>query len=127
MASTENGALNTVVCVKLDMAEDRYRRRLAWPQAQPRKLPAGPYVSTSERAGPMTPKSFHRPITRLGKRAGLPFPIHPHMLRHACGFALADAGHDTRALQAYLGHRNIQNTTRYTALAPDRFKGFWRD
>ena len=49
------------------------------------------------------------------------------MLRHACGFKLANDGVDTRALQAYLGHRNIQNTTRYTALAPDRFKSFWRD
>jgi integrase len=50
----------------------------------------------------------------------------PHMLRHACGFALANKGHDTRALQAYLGHRNIQHTVRYTELAPDRFKDFWR-
>jgi len=50
----------------------------------------------------------------------------PHMLRHACGFALANAGHDTRALQAWLGHRNIQHTVRYTELAPDRFKDFWR-
>jgi type 1 fimbriae regulatory protein FimB/type 1 fimbriae regulatory protein FimE len=49
------------------------------------------------------------------------------MLRHACGYKLANDGHDTRSLQAYLGHRNIQNTTRYTALAPDRFKSFWRD
>jgi type 1 fimbriae regulatory protein FimB len=48
------------------------------------------------------------------------------MLRHACGFALAGKGHDTRALQAYLGHRNIQHTVRYTELAPDRFKDFWR-
>jgi len=74
----------------------------------------------------MTPKSFHTLIARLGERAGMPFPIHPHMLRHACGYKLANDGIDTRALQAYLGHRNIQNTTRYTALAPDRFKGFWR-
>jgi site-specific recombinase XerD len=51
---------------------------------------------------------------------------HPHMLRHACGFALANSGHDTRALQAYLGHRNIQHTVRYTELAPDRLKDFWR-
>ena len=50
-----------------------------------------------------------------------------HMLQHACGFKLAKDGIDTRSLQAYLGHSNIQNTTRYTALAPDRFKGFWRD
>jgi site-specific recombinase XerD len=53
--------------------------------------------------------------------------VHAHMLRHACGYALANAGHDTRALQAYLGHRNIQNTTRYTALAKGRFAQFWKD
>jgi site-specific recombinase XerD len=55
-----------------------------------------------------------------------PFTIFPHMLRHACGYALANAGHDTRALQAWLGHKNIQHTVRYTELAPDRFKNFWR-
>jgi site-specific recombinase XerD len=54
------------------------------------------------------------------------FPIHPHMLRHGCGYALANAGHDTRALQAWLGHKNIQHTVRYTELAPNRFKNFWR-
>jgi integrase len=92
-----------------------------------REQPPGPHVFTSERGGPMTPKSFHALMVRVGERAGMPFPIHPHMLRHACGFALANAGHDTRALQAWLGHRNIQHTVRYTELAPDRFKGFWRD
>jgi site-specific recombinase XerD len=65
-------------------------------------------------------------IERAGEAAGFPFKAHPHMLRHACGFALANAGHDTRALQAYLGHRNIQHTVRYTELAPDRFEDFWR-
>src|SRR5262249_13298487 len=67
--------------------------------------------------------------TALGKflRRALEFPIHPHMLRHGCGYALANAGHDTRALQAWLGHKNIQHTVRYTELAPDRFKDFWRD
>jgi site-specific recombinase XerD len=59
--------------------------------------------------------------------ADLGIKAHAHMLRHACGYKLANDGHDTRYLQAYLGHRNIQNTTRYTALAPDRFKTFWRD
>ena len=54
----------------------------------------------------------------------LGFPAHPHMLRHACGFALANKGHDTRALQAYLGHKNIQHTVRYTELSPTRFKDF---
>ena len=84
------------------------------------------HVFTSERGGPMTPKSFHTLIARLGERAGMPFPIHPHMLRHACGYKLANDGHDTRALQAWLGHRNIQHTVRYTELAPDRFRDFWR-
>jgi site-specific recombinase XerD len=64
-------------------------------------------------------------FARIGLRAKLPFPVHPHMLRHACG-ALANAGHDTRALQAYLGHKNIQHTVRYSELAADRFKNFWR-
>jgi integrase len=85
-----------------------------------------PHVFTSERGGPMTPKSFHTLFARIGVRAKMPFPIHPHMLRHACGYALANAGHDTRALQAYLGHKNIQHTVRYTELAPDRFRDFWR-
>jgi site-specific recombinase XerD len=73
------------------------------------------------------PIGFHRLIQRLGEAANMPFPIHPHMLRHACGFKLANDGHDTRALQHYLGHKNIQHTVRYTEMAPDRFKGFWRD
>jgi integrase len=84
------------------------------------------HVFSSERGGPMTPKSFHALFARIGKWAKMPFPVHPHMLRHGCGYALANAGHDTRALQAYLGHRNIQHTVRYTELAPDRFKEFWR-
>jgi type 1 fimbriae regulatory protein FimB/type 1 fimbriae regulatory protein FimE len=75
----------------------------------------------------MSPKSFGTLFTRLGKRAAMPLFIHPHMLRHGCGYALANAGHDTRALQAWLGHRNIQHTVRYTELAADRFKNFWRD
>jgi site-specific recombinase XerD len=58
--------------------------------------------------------------------AGTGFKVHPHMLRHACGFALANKGHDTRALQAYLGYRNIQRAVRYTELAPDRFRSLWR-
>ena len=85
------------------------------------------HVFMSERDGPMTPKAFHALFGRIGSRAKMQFPIHPHMLRHGCGYALANAGHDTRALQAWLGHRNIQHTVRYTELAPDRFKNFWRD
>jgi type 1 fimbriae regulatory protein FimB/type 1 fimbriae regulatory protein FimE len=63
---------------------------------------------------------------RVGEVAKMQSPIHSHMLRHACGFKLAHAGHDTRALQHYLGHKNIQHTVRYTDMAPDRFKDFWR-
>jgi integrase len=63
---------------------------------------------------------------QIGASAKMAYPIHPHMLRHGCGFALAKAGHDTRALQAWLGHKNIQHTVRYTELAPDRFRDFWR-
>ena len=79
----------------------------------------------SERGGPIGPIGFHRLIQRVGEAAKMPFPIHPHMLRHACGFKLANDGHDTRALQHYLGHKNIQHTVRYTDMAPDRFKDFW--
>jgi site-specific recombinase XerD len=90
-----------------------------------REQGASSHVFLTERDGPMTPKAFHALFGRIGARAEMPFPVHPHMLRHGCGYVL-DAGHDTRALQAYLGHKNIQHTVRYTELAPDRFKGFWR-
>jgi len=88
---------------------------------------ASPFVFVSERDAPFTTAGFARMMERAAKAAGLKLKVHPHMLRHACGFALANAGHDTRALQAYLGHKNIQHTVRYTELAPDRFKHFWRD
>jgi integrase len=86
----------------------------------------GPFLFVSERGAPFTTAGFAKLVERAGKAAGFDFKAHPHMLRHACGFALANAGHDTRALQAYLGHRNIQHTVRYTELAPTRFKDFWR-
>jgi integrase len=85
----------------------------------------GPFLFVSERGAPFTTAGFAKLVERAGKAAGLAFKAHPHMLRHACGYALANAGHDTRALQAYLGHRNIQHTVRYTELAPTRFKDFW--
>ena len=88
--------------------------------------PKSPFVFTSERGAPFTTAGFARMIERAGAEAKLGFKAHPHMLRHACGFALANKGHDTRALQAYLGHRNIQHTVRYTELSPTRFKDFWR-
>jgi integrase len=86
-----------------------------------------PYLFVSERGGPLTARAVRHIVLRAGEVAGLPFPIHPHMLRHACGFYLANKGIDTRAIQQYLGHCNIQHTVRYTALTPHRFTNFWRD
>jgi site-specific recombinase XerD len=85
------------------------------------------YVFVSQRKAPMTASTFSKIIARAGNAAGIELPLHPHMLRHATGFKLANDGHDTRAIQHYLGHRNIQNTVVYTQLAADRFKDFWND
>jgi site-specific recombinase XerD len=93
---------------------------------QREQKPKSPFVFTSERGAPFTTAGFARMVERAGAEAKLGFKTHPHMLRHACGYALANRGHDTRALQAYLGHRNIQHTVRYTELSPTRFKDFWR-
>jgi len=86
-----------------------------------------PLTGTELRALRRLAVGFRRMITRLGKAAKMPFSVHPHMLRHACGFKLANDGHDTRALQHYLGHKNIQHTVRYTELSPARFRDFWKD
>jgi type 1 fimbriae regulatory protein FimB/type 1 fimbriae regulatory protein FimE len=91
-----------------------------------RQFPESGYVFATERGGPFVAQAVNLLIKRIGKRAGFAFPIHAHMLRHACGYALANAGHDTRALQDWLGHRSIQHTVRYTELAPTRFRDFWR-
>ena len=101
--------------------ELRALRRLQREQA-----PKSPFVFTSERGGPFTTAGFARIVAAATRRASLEIKAHPHMLRHACGFKLANDRQDTRALQAYLGHKNIQHTVRYTELAPTRFKGFWR-
>src|SRR2546430_12971178 len=103
-------------------SELRALRRLQREQEQP-----GRYVFMSERGAPMSAVGIRRIITRLGAAAKMPFQIHPHMLRHACGFKLANQGVDTRALQHYLGHKNIQHTVRYTELSSDRFRDFLRD
>ena len=90
------------------------------------QIPRNHVPGTSERGAPFTTAGFARMVERAAEAAELGFKTHPHMLRHACGFALANKGHDTRALQAYLGHKNIQHTVRYTELSPARFKDFWR-
>jgi integrase len=92
-----------------------------------REAPPSAFVFVSERGAPFTVGGFRRMVGRLGVKAGFTFQVHPHQLRHACGYKLANDGHNTRSLQHYLGHKNIQHTVRYTELAPDRFKGFWRD
>ena len=87
----------------------------------------GGFVFETERGGPFTSDAVNRLIKRIGARAGFPFQVHAHMLRHACGYALANRGHDTRAIQDWLGHRSIQHTARYTELSQERFRDFWRD
>jgi integrase len=86
-----------------------------------------PFVFTSERGTPFTKRGFQAMVERAGKAIGFDMKIHPHMLRHACGFKLANDGVDTRTIQAYLGHKSIQHTVRYTELAPTRFKSLFRD
>ena len=95
-------------------------------QLQREQNPPSSFVFVTERGAPFTVAGFARMMERAGEAADIGLKVHPHMLRHACGYALANAGHDTRALQAYLGHKNIQHTVRYTELAPTRFKDFWR-
>lgn len=92
-----------------------------------REEPEGRYVFLSERGAPLSVPGFRRMVERAGKGAQFPFAVHPHMLRHACGYKLANEGRDTRAIQVYMGHRNIQNTVGYTQLSAERFKDFWAD
>jgi integrase len=86
----------------------------------------GAYVFQPERGGSFVPTAINLLIKRIGIRAGFDFPIHIHMLRHACGYALANKGHDTRSIQDWLGHKSIQHTVRYTELSQTKFKVFWR-
>jgi type 1 fimbriae regulatory protein FimE len=96
----------------------------AWKRAQGGAMP---YIFSSLRGALMTRRTVHHVVAEAGKAAGIDFPVHPHMRRHATGYYLADAGQDTRAIQLYLRHRNIQHSVKYTELAADRFKDFWRD
>jgi type 1 fimbriae regulatory protein FimE len=84
-------------------------------------------VFVTEAGTPVTTVWFLRMVQRTGRAARLTFPVHPHMLRHATGYKLANDGHDTRSPAHYLGHGSLQSTVRYTALAPNRFKEFWKD
>jgi site-specific recombinase XerD len=92
-----------------------------------RESSASPFIFVSERGSPFTTADFARMIERTAAATGLELKAHPRVLRHARGYALANKGHDTRAIQGWLGHRSITSTAVYTALAPNRFKDFWRD
>ena len=92
-----------------------------------REYPTSPFVFQSSRKCPLANDTIAGIVEQAGALAALPFPTHPHMLRHGTGYYLANKGVDTRTIQAYLGHRNIQHTVRYTELAPGRFKGLWDD
>ena len=89
------------------------------------QVPKSIYVFVTERRGSMTPATFPQAPRHDRRRGRAPLPVHPHMPRHGCGFALAHGRHDTRAIQEWLGRRNIQHTTRYTEFTTHGFKGFW--
>jgi type 1 fimbriae regulatory protein FimB len=105
---------------------DELRAIKAWLADRARMKPDTDAFFISERRSPLSRKTAWLMIRDYGRLAGLPVEAHPHMLRHACGFALADQGADTRLIQDYLGHRNIQHTVRYTATNPARFERLWR-
>lgn len=91
------------------------------------RYPDSPYLFVSERKQPLTRWRVGLIVARAGVLAGLDMPVHPHMLRHAAGYKLANEGWSTRDIQEYLGHKYIGNSVRYTQLAPGRFKRFWTD
>ena len=94
---------------------------------QREQKPKSPFVFVSERGTPFSKRGFAAMVERAARIAGFDMKIHPHMLRHACGYALANNGVDTRTIQGYLGHKSIQHTVRYTELAPTRFRHLFRD
>jgi type 1 fimbriae regulatory protein FimB len=98
----------------------------AWLGDRKKKNPETDAFFVSERRTPLNRRTAWAAIRGYGEKAELALPAHPHMLRHACGFALADQGADTRLIQDYLGHRNIQHTVIYTAANPARFEKLWR-
>ncbi len=101
----------------IDGKEMRLLRALERSQGEERS----PWLFISERKSPLTDHSVRKIVTRAGEIAGFNFPVHPHMLRHSCGYYLASKGWDTRLIQDYLGHKQIQHTVKYTQLAPNRF------
>ena len=105
---------------------DELRAVKAWLIQRVRMKPTGKAFFVSEQRQPLHRSTVNLALHKYSAAASLPLLAHPHMLRHACGFALADQGADTRLIQDYLGHRNIQHTVKYTATNPARFEKLWR-
>jgi len=105
---------------------DELRAVKAWLIQRARMKPTGKAFFVSEQRQPLHRSTVNLALRKYSAAASLPLLAHPHMLRHACGFALADQGADTRLIQDYLGHRNIQHTVKYTATNPARFQKLWR-
>jgi type 1 fimbriae regulatory protein FimB/type 1 fimbriae regulatory protein FimE len=91
-----------------------------------RESPPSPFVFLSERGAPFSTRGYRAIVSRLGRAAGLG-EVSTHQLRHSTGYKLANAGHDTRSIQNYLGHKQIQHTVKYTELSPHKFRNFWHD
>ncbi len=105
--------------------EVQHLRRWLRIRARQRYADESDYLFISREGLPLTRQQFYNIMRQSGERANLSLSVHPHMLRHACGYALADAGIDTRLIQDYLGHRNIRHTVLYTASNSARFEGIW--
>ena len=105
---------------------DELRAIGAWLKERARMKPTGKAFFVSEQRKPLHRSTVNLLLRTYSKAASLPLQAHPHMLRHACGFALADQGADTRLIQDFLGHRNIQHTVKYTATNPARFERLWK-
>ena len=108
------------------LRSDELRAIGAWLKDRARMKPAGKSFFVSEQRRPLHRSTVNLLLKTYSIAASLPLIAHPHMLRHACGFALADQGADTRLIQDFLGHRNIQHTVKYTATNPARFEKLWR-
>jgi type 1 fimbriae regulatory protein FimB len=103
------------------IAGDELRAIRAWIGA---RLDLLPWLFISERDQPLTRQAVNHIVSSAARHAGLP-PVHPHMLRHSCGFALANRGYDLRLIQDYLGHRDPRHTAHYTRVAARRFDALW--
>ncbi len=113
--------LKNGLSVEQPLAGDELRAVRRWLASREDVLP---WLFVSERRQPLARQAVNYIVAQAGARAGLGH-IHPHMLRHSCGFALANKGYDLRLIQDYLGHRDPRHTAHYTRTAAGRFEGLW--